>query len=68
MTPKEKADALFNECRNAVFNSEYDRIDIDNRAKELSLSWVDEIIHAIEDVTPMHNFYWMQVKQEIEKL
>ncbi len=68
MTPKEKADALFNECRNAVFHPEYDSVDTNNIAKELSLSWVCEIIHAIEEVTPMHNFYWQEVKQEIEKL
>ncbi len=68
MTPKEKALALYNECGNAVFNAEYHRDEIHESAKKLALSWVDEIICAIEQVTPMYNFYWQEVKSELQSL
>jgi hypothetical protein len=68
MTPKEKAEELFN---NFDFIYSYDGLDImddeftkDDR-KQCALIVVDECLHTcVESMV----FYWNEVKQEIEKL
>ena len=58
MTPKEKADGLFDkysyELSNHIFNGTFDI------AKECALIAVDEIIKQLK--------YWEEVKREIEKI
>lgn len=68
MTPKEKAQYLFDIYTNYV--GEYD---VDKLAKQCALIAVDEIISEIEpsvtmDVIEARIKYWVEVKQEIEKL
>ena len=68
MTPKEKAQYLFDIYTNYV--GEYD---IDKHAKQCAIIAVDEIISEIEpsvsmDVIEARIKYWQEVKQEIEKL
>jgi hypothetical protein len=58
MSPKEKAEELIEKMHT---------IDIDD-AKQCTLIAVDEIINVLyEDINPLIN-YWLDVKQEIEKL
>ena len=77
MTPKEKAEELFN---NFDFIYSYDGLDImddeftkDDR-KQCALIVVDEIINSNPHSNPMNTYgfstmaYWLEVKHEIEKL
>ena len=71
MTPKEKADELFDkysyELSNHIFNGTFDI------AKECALIAVDEIIKQLVPIERAPNNksafqYWQEVKQEIELL
>ena len=71
MTPKEKADGLFDkysyELSNHIFNGTFDI------AKECALIAVDEIIKQLTPIEKAPNNkdafkYWEEVKREIEKI
>jgi hypothetical protein len=70
MTPKEKAEELFNKyciyLRAGLLYDDEARED----AKQCTLIAVDEIINSVdnEHVSDIFNDYWEEVKQEIEKL
>jgi hypothetical protein len=60
MTPKEKAEQLvdkFKDIKDAYY--------IDEQAKKRALIAVDEIIRVLQDE---QDWYWPEVKEEIEKL
>jgi hypothetical protein len=62
MTPKEKAEELYNKMlpkSGVVFKLQ---------AKQCALVAVDEILKAGQDVDEFADSYWQEVKQEIEKL
>lgn len=70
MTPKEKADELFNKFRTEILSFLGDTIK-DRNAKRCALIAVDEIIKAREVVPEGLIFdraYWEEIKQEIESL
>ena len=71
MSPKEKADELFDkysyELSNHIFNGTFDI------AKQCALIAVDEILEVIifnkyDDKYWEEEEYWQEVKQEIEKI
>ena len=75
MTPKEKADELFDkysyELSNHIFNGTFDI------AKQCALIAVDEVLktNTLENrncgfvtLCEKHKEYWQEVKQEIEKI
>ena len=67
MTPKEKAEELFNKYCYAIRTEETDSAYWTNiiYAKNCALIAVDEILLK---PTPKQKTYWKQVKQELEKL
>jgi len=72
MTPKEKAEELFNNMCNANYGFIYE-LDKEpyNTAKQCALIAVDEIIGNIVNTSIDYGAswtYWQQVKQEIEAL
>jgi hypothetical protein len=71
MTPKEKAEELFNKMYNTDDPMGNYPMCFDT-AKQCALIAVDEIINSIviTDLTTAENqfIYWEEVKQEIEKL
>jgi len=67
MTPKEKALDLFGKLRESLMWSE----DSNEDAKQCALIAVDEILKDREEIDGMrviNDPYWLEVKQEIEKL
>ena len=66
MTPKEKAEELWGKY--FQLNYDWDGGTKDQWAKEGALIAVDEILIAGKDVDEFSDSYWLQVKQEIEKL
>jgi hypothetical protein len=76
MTPKEKAEELIDKFENYSFMDIDKRISSFNSAKRCALIAVDEICEILEDngftFIEYHDRttieYWLQVKQEIEKL
>jgi len=63
MTPKQKYKELvdkFKDIKDAYY--------IDEQAKKRALIAVDEIINAIEYLDDDSEYFWEQVKQELEKL
>jgi hypothetical protein len=72
MTPKEKAEDLFNKYCLAIKTDETDSGYFTNvlYAKQCALIAVDEIILEMNNVMLPNPFkqYWNEVKQEIEKL
>jgi hypothetical protein len=65
MTPKEKAQELFDKFNNP------DRTNYpyySHNAQQCALISVDEMINVIKDLDNWAYIYWVQVKQEIEKL
>jgi hypothetical protein len=68
MTPKEKADSIFQQMYKILWHTNSDPI----HCKECALIVVDEIINSIViiDLTAAENqfTYWEEVKQEIEKI
>ena len=72
MTPKEKAEELFNNMCNANYGFIYE-LDKEpyNTAKQCALIAVDEIIGNIVNTSIDYGAswtYWQQVKQELEAL
>jgi hypothetical protein len=61
MTPKEKAEELFNKMDMVVGGGNYD-------AKEYASIAVDEILNLDIDTNILDYWYWQEVKTEIEKL
>ena len=74
MTPKEKAEELFDYYYELIFNqeSEYWVGDTRKMIVKLSIKNVDEIIDAIDwheyEVPNDQLKFWVEVKKEIEKL
>jgi hypothetical protein len=76
MEPKEKAEELVDKFENYSFMDIDKRISSFNSAKQCALIAVDEICEILEDngltFIEYHDRttieYWLQVKQEIEKL
>jgi hypothetical protein len=68
MTPKEKADEIFEKMLNKVYL--LDKMPWRDVSKKCTLIAVDEIINSVDDehVSDIFNERWQQVKQEIEKL
>lgn len=68
MTPKDKAENLLNK----YWKSCYDKHDFaklnKEDAKQCALIAVDEILEITKHESPSAYVYYMQVKQEIEKL
>ena len=66
MTPKEKADSIFQQMYKILWHTNAEPI----HCKECALIAVDEIINSVdnEHVSDIFNDYWEEVKQEIEKL
>ena len=71
MTPKEKAEELVDKYRNTIMSFLSDNMK-DMNAKKCALIAVDEIIDAIDwheyEVPNDQLKFWLEVKQEIEKL
>jgi hypothetical protein len=72
MTPKEKAEELFEKYFNIIDNS-HPLTDINISAKQCAFIAVDEIIEEVaesadDEVKFMRIIYWERVKREIEKL
>jgi hypothetical protein len=68
MTPKEKAEELINKFYRII---PLDKMTIDyNLAKKCALLALDELLNVIEDEREGFNWksYYLEVKQEIEKL
>jgi hypothetical protein len=65
MTPKEKAEELVDKFENYSFMDIDARISSFESAKQCALIAVDEII---ESCIRKFEWYWIEVKQEIEKL
>lgn len=64
MTPKEKAKELFDKMDMIIYT---DQDNWKSQCKKCALVAVDEILINIE--VPSENYsFWLQVKQEIEKL
>jgi hypothetical protein len=66
MTPKEKAKELYNKFYNTSSHPHHVE-SRKNNAKQCALIAVDEMIKELERCF-IHNEYWQEVKQEIEKL
>jgi hypothetical protein len=72
MTPKEKAEELFNKFRTEILSFLGDKMK-DKNAKKCALVAVDELIKihylltTTQDTSPSIN-YWKEVKQELENL
>ena len=64
MTPKEKADSIFQQMYKILWHTNSDPI----HCKQCAIVAVDEILKAGKDVDEFADNYWLQVKQEIEKL
>jgi hypothetical protein len=66
MTPKEKADSIFQQMYKILWHTNSNPI----HCKECALIAVDEIINSVDDehVSDIFNDYWQEVKQEINKL
>ena len=66
MTPKEKAEELFNKYADG-FNFDSTYRDYKQQSKQCALIAVDEIINEFY-THPVAKIYWQDVKQEIQKL
>jgi hypothetical protein len=64
MTTKEKADSIFQQMYKILWHTNSDPI----HCKQCAIVAVDEILKAGKDVDEFADNYWLQVKQEIEKL
>ena len=68
MTPKEKASELVDKYRNYIISFLSDTMK-DKNAKTASLIAVEEIINALRNINEIdETIFWLDVKQEIEKL
>jgi len=64
MIPNEKADSIFQQMYKILWHTNSDPI----HCKQCAIVAVDEILKAGKDVDEFSDSYWLQVKQEIEKL
>jgi vesicle coat complex subunit len=64
MTPKEKADQLFNKMDMIIYTDQ----DHDSQCKRCALIAVDEIINLVKHIDVDSEDYWEEVKQEIQQL
>jgi hypothetical protein len=70
MTPKEKAEDLFEKYYNRIehtLSEEYSPHEM-FVVKECALIAVDEILNAVTVIADKRYDYWKEVKQELEKL
>jgi hypothetical protein len=68
LTPQEKANELYNKYRNYIISFLSDTMK-DKNAKTASLIAVEEIINALRNINEIdETIFWLDVKQEIEKL
>ena len=73
MTPKEKAEELADNMSNVFCGDIYKKSNEFDRPaiKQCALKAVEEILKAIDYESPRHEFtsvWWLEVKNEIEKL
>ena len=73
MTPKEKAEQLLHEYRMLFMDEGEDygeEILVSVLSKQCALIAVDEIINSVdnEHVSDIYNEFWLEVKNELEKL
>lgn len=69
MTPKEKAEALYNRVRTLVYRKEYPLEELDKSTKRICQLMVTEImISKMIDLTDEQVVFWRQVQDEIEKI
>jgi len=64
MTPKEKADSIFQQMYKILWHTNSDPI----HCKQCAIVAVDEILKSGKDVDEFSDNYWLQVKTEIEKI
>ena len=68
LTPKEKASELVDTFRNYIISFLSDTMK-DKNAKTASLIAVEEIINALRNINEIdETVFWLDIKQEIEKL
>ena len=68
MTAKEKANELYSKYDDLLNKDFGNPIVFDNQLKQCALIAVDEIINALEYLDDDSEYFWQEVKQEIEKL
>jgi hypothetical protein len=69
MTPREKADELYSKYDDLLNKDFGNPIVFDNQLKQCALIAVDELIYETQfEVPNIRQKYWINVKQEIEKL
>jgi hypothetical protein len=69
MTPQEKADELYSKYDDLLNKDFGNPIVFDNQIKQCALIAVDELIYETQfEVPNIRQRYWIDVKQEIEKL
>jgi hypothetical protein len=69
MTPREKADELYSKYDDLLNKDFGNPIVFDNQIKQCALIAVDELIYETQfEVPNIRQRYWIEVKQEIEKL
>jgi hypothetical protein len=68
MTPKGKAKELFKKYSKGKDEYGWSLCEFDSCAKQCAIIAVDEIINAIEYLDDDSEYFWEQVKQELEKL
>jgi hypothetical protein len=69
MTPKEKADDLINKYLTSRDDNQWDDVRDVHAAIRCALIAVDEVLNTIMSVyQPETKLFWLEVKQEIEKL
>lgn len=67
MTPKEKSQQLINDFYGTTYNSSNDYDERHRIAKQCALISVNEILSVVDYPCEQYNYY-LEVKQEIEKL
>lgn len=69
MTPKEKAEELFNKYYSYLKSNLMDDKEAIDDAKQCALIAVDEVIYETSfEVPNIRQRYWQEIKNEIEKL
>ena len=69
MTPQEKANELYSKYDDLLNKDFGNPIVFDNQLKQSALIAVDELIYETQfEVPNIRQRYWIDVKQEIEKL
>lgn len=70
MTPKEKAQELFDNFKNALFDEVDNYYSIRDLSKQCALVAIDEVTKYLQDILVPNPFtqYWNEVRKEIENL